>query len=118
MVGDTGSLGHFTTRLDSAEGLNLTSTATTDVFSLPSNISDITILCDDNGDAIGGESAELTISGKSVTAVKNNLMSFIIIDSWYSTLTITTLLLKYRASFTPHYDRYHTKQYQQLITTD
>ena len=62
MVGDTGSLGHFTTRLDSVEGLNLTSTATTDVFSLSS----ITILCDDNGDAMGGESAVLTISGKSV----------------------------------------------------
>ena len=66
MVGDTGSLGHFTTRLDSVNGLNLTSTATTDIFSLSSNISNIIILCDDNGDAMGGESAELTISGKSV----------------------------------------------------
>ena len=64
MVGDTGSLGHFTTRLDSVEGLNLTSTVTTNVFSnfslLNSNISNITIKCDDNGDTIGAESAVLT----------------------------------------------------------
>ena len=64
MVGDTGPLGMFTTRLDSAEGLNLTSTATTDVFSLPSNISNITIMCDDNGDTIGAESAVLILLGK------------------------------------------------------
>ena len=57
MVGDTGSLGYFTTRLDSVEGMNYTSTATTDVFSLPSNSTNITITCDDNGDAIGGKSS-------------------------------------------------------------
>ena len=57
MVGDTGTLGYFTTRLDSVEGMNYTSTATADVFSLPSNITNITITCDDNGDAIGGKSS-------------------------------------------------------------
>ena len=63
MVGDTGSLGYFTTRLDSVEGMNYTSTAITDVFSLPTNISSITIMCDDNGDAIGAESAVMLIFG-------------------------------------------------------
>ena len=63
MVGDTGIVGDFTTRLDSIEGLNLTSTATTNVSSLPGNI---TIKCDDNGDTIGAESAVLTISGTCI----------------------------------------------------
>ena len=61
MAGDTGTLGYFNTRLDSIQGLNYISTATTDVFSLPSNI---TIMCDDNGDAIGAESAVLLVLGK------------------------------------------------------
>ena len=65
-VGDTGSLGHFTTRLDGIEGLNLTSTATTNVSSLlNSNIINIMIMCDDNGDTIGAESAVLLILGKT-----------------------------------------------------
>ena len=64
MVGDTGTLGYFNTRLDSIQGLNYISTANTDVFSLPSNISNITIMCDDNGDAIGAESAVLIVLGK------------------------------------------------------
>ena len=67
MVGDTGIVGDFTTRLDSIEGLNLTSTATTNVSSLlHSNISNIMIMCDDNGDTIGAESTVLTISGTSI----------------------------------------------------
>ena len=62
MAGDTGTLGYFNTRLDNVEGMNYTSTATADVFSsLPSNI---TIMCDDNGDAIGAESAVLIVLGK------------------------------------------------------
>ena len=69
MVGDTGALGYFNTRLDSIQGLNYTSTATTDVFSLPSNISNITIMCDDNGDALGAESAVLIVLGKIVCAI-------------------------------------------------
>ena len=64
MAGDTGTLGYFNTRLDSIQGLNYTSTATTDVFSLPNNISNITIMCDDNGDTIGAESAVLIVLGK------------------------------------------------------
>ena len=63
MVGDNGSLGYFTTRLDGVEGLqNLTSTATTDVFFLPSSITNITIMC---RDPIGGEfeSAVLIVNG-------------------------------------------------------
>ena len=64
MMGDTGTLGYFNTRLDSIQGLNYISTATTDVFSLPSNITNITIMCDDNGDTIGAESAVLTLLGK------------------------------------------------------
>ena len=64
MAGDTGSLGPYVnTRLDSAEGINYNSTATVDVSSLPSNISNIKIICDDNGDAVGGKSAVLTING-------------------------------------------------------
>ena len=62
MAGDTGTLGYFNTRLDNVEGMNYTSTATADVFSsLPSNI---TIMCDDNGDTIGAESAVLIVLGK------------------------------------------------------
>ena len=69
-VNDTESLGYyFTTRLVRIEGLNLTSTATTDVFSLPSNISNITIMCDDNGDTLGAESAMLIVLGKLVRAL-------------------------------------------------
>ena len=69
-VGDTGSLGdYFTTRLVRIEGLNLTSTATTDVLYLPSNISNITIMCDDNGDTLGAESAMLIVLGKLIRAL-------------------------------------------------
>ena len=60
MVGDTGSLGYFTTRLDSIEETNYTSTATADVSSLPSNISIISIMCDDSEDL---ELAVLTLKG-------------------------------------------------------
>ena len=78
MAGDTGMLGYFTTRLDSIEGMNqsnYTSTATTDVFSLPSNITNITIMCDDNGDAIGAESAVLIINrGKNYMYHANVIM--------------------------------------------
>ena len=77
MVGDTGSLWHFTTRLDSVNGLNLTSTATTNVSTLlNSSSTSITIMCDDNGDTIGAESAVLLILGK--TPDKE-----IFFDSWY-----------------------------------
>ena len=85
MVGDTGPLGYFTTRLDSAEGLNLTSTATTDVFSLPSNISNITIMCDDNGDTLGAESAVLILLG--------NFLSFYNYSLIPGNSTTTTLLV-------------------------
>ena len=85
MVGDNGSLGYFTTRLDSIEGINYTSTATIDVFSLPSNISNITIMCDH---AIGAEGAVLIING-----IQHNPALFIdnITDSFmvWDFLTIT-----------------------------
>ena len=63
MVNDTGSLGDFTTRLDSVEGLNYTSTAVANVSSLPSIISTITIMCDDGVDAMGAESTVLIVKG-------------------------------------------------------
>ena len=65
MVNDTGSLGDgFTTRLDSVEGLNYTSTAVANVSSLPSIISTFTIICDDDVDAMMGvESAVLIVKG-------------------------------------------------------
>ena len=62
-VNDTGSLGDFTTRLDSVEGLNYTSTAVINVSSLQSADSTITIMCDDDVDAMGAESAVLTVKG-------------------------------------------------------
>ena len=61
MVGDIGSLGYFTTRLDSIEETNYTSTATADVSSLPSNISIISIICHDDGDE--EKSAVLILKG-------------------------------------------------------
>ena len=78
MVGETGSLGHFTTRLDSVNGLNLTSIATTNVSSLlNSNISNITIKCDDNGDAIGVESSFLLILRK-IPDLYGNIHCFLV----------------------------------------
>ena len=65
-------------RLDSA-GSELTSTATTDVFSLPSNITNITIMCDDNGDAIGAESAVLIVNGMLQINFKTTSINFVII---------------------------------------
>ena len=49
----------FNTSLDSVEELNYTSTATI-VSSLPKNITNITIMCDDDG-IVGGEKSALLI---------------------------------------------------------
>ena len=66
-VGQNMTVGNFTTRLDSVEGNNYTSTATVDLLSLslPSNNVNtiLTIRCDDTGDAKGGKNSTLTING-------------------------------------------------------
>ena len=65
-VNDTGSLGAFTVRLVSVDGSNYTSTATvTNTSELLSITGNITLTCDDNGDAIGGDTAVLVVNGKS-----------------------------------------------------
>ena len=56
----------FNTSLGSVEGMNYYTSTATIVSSLPNNITNITIMCDDNGDAIGGESAVLTLLGRHV----------------------------------------------------
>ena len=61
-VNDTGSLGAFTVRLVSAvDGSNYTSTAT--VTNTSELLSNITLTCDDNGDAVGGDTAVLVVNG-------------------------------------------------------
>ena len=72
-MGEIGSLGYFTTRLDSIEETNYTSTATADVSSLPSNISIISIICDDDGDAKGEKSAVLILKGIGWKCYKTKL---------------------------------------------
>ena len=63
MVNDNGSLGDFTARLDNVEGLNYTSTAIVNVSFLQREDSTITIMCDDDVDAMGPESAVLIVKG-------------------------------------------------------
>ena len=55
----------FSTSLDSVEGLNYTSSATTNVISPPSDTTNITIMCDENGIVGGEKSAVLILLGKS-----------------------------------------------------
>ena len=63
-MNDTGSLGAFTVRLVSVDGSNYTSTATiTNTTTLLSIMGNITLTCDDNGDAIGGDTAVLVVNG-------------------------------------------------------
>ena len=63
-MNDTGSLGAFTVRLVSVDGSNYTSTATvTNTSELLSTTGNITLTCDDNGDAIGGDTAVLVVNG-------------------------------------------------------
>ena len=65
-VNDTGSLGAFTVRLVSVDGSNYTSAATvTNTSELLSIMGSITLTCDDNGDAIGGDTAVLVVNGNS-----------------------------------------------------
>ena len=63
-VNDTGSLGAFTVRLVSVDGSNYASTATvTNTSELLSITGNITLTCDDNGDAVGGATAVLVLNG-------------------------------------------------------
>ena len=63
-VNDTGSLGGFIVRLVSVDGSTYTSTATvTNTSELLSITGNITLTCDDNGDAIGGDTAVLVVNG-------------------------------------------------------
>ena len=66
-VGQTMIVGNFTTRLDSVEGSNYTSTATymctPPICSNNENTINFTITCDDTGDAKGGETRTLVING-------------------------------------------------------
>ena len=65
-VNDTGSLGAFTVRLVSVDGSTYTSTATvTNTSELLSITGNISLTCDDNGDAIGGATAVLVVNGNS-----------------------------------------------------
>ena len=63
-VNDTGSLGAFTVRLVSVDGSNYTSTSTATIANtttLLSIMGSITLTCDDNGDAVGGDTAVLVV---------------------------------------------------------
>ena len=74
-VNDTGSLGAFTVRLVSVDGSTYTSTATvTNTSTLLSTTGSITLICDDNGDAVGGATAVLVVNGNSYLYKSNTLL--------------------------------------------
>ena len=63
----------FSTSLDSVKGLNYTSSATTNVLSLPSDTTNITIMFDENGIVGGEKGAVLILLGKSSSRSKEFL---------------------------------------------
>ena len=76
-VNDTGSLGAFTVRLVSVDESNYTSTATvTNTSELLSITGNISLTCDDNGDAIGGDTAVLVVNGNSYCYKHSILLLF------------------------------------------
>ena len=67
-MNDTGSPGAFTVRLVSVDESNYTSTASVNVTNTSELLSingSITLTCDDNGDAVGGDTAVLVVNGNS-----------------------------------------------------
>ena len=83
IVNDTGSqLGAFTVRLVSVDGSTYTSTATvTNTSALLSITGNITLTCDDNGDAVGGDTAVLVVNGNSYLYKSNTLLKSLALDT-------------------------------------
>ena len=82
IVNDTGSLGAFTVRLVSVDGSNYTSTATvTNTSELLSITGNISLTCDDNGDAIGGDTAVLVVNGNSYLYKSDTLLKSLALNT-------------------------------------
>ena len=85
-VNDTGSLGAFTVRLASVDGSNYTSTATvTNTSELLSIMDNITLTCDNNGDAIGGDTAVLVVNGNYLKNIGDVTCTMIIDNNIHTT---------------------------------
>ena len=81
-MNDTGSLGAFTVRLVSVDGSTYTSTATvTNTSELLSINGSITLTCDDNGDAIGGDTAVLVVNGNSYLYKSNTSLKSLALNT-------------------------------------